>query len=261
LDDPSFRIPILPKVAEEAIGLSEKPNVSLAEVGKLIERDQVLAARFITAANSPLYNRGIPVLSVQVALTRMGLVSSRDLLVYAAMEPFFTSHKVFATELERLRLHTLATSAACTYLAQLTKLPLDGAAGLMGLIHDLGALALISHVAMHQTAFAALVADRKLLGAVLRQIHERAGSYLATHWKLPTTLRLALGGHHHAVATSPPLLKLLAAGDALAMRSGAAAGFEDIDAGSLTSFLGPAGSPTLAIKEFSTRVSEVRAHA
>lgn len=252
---------MLPKVAQEAIGLSEKQNVTLAELGKLIERDPVLAARFITAANSPLYNRGMPVLSVQVALTRMGLVSSRDLLVYAAMEPFFSKHKLLATELERLRLHSLATSAGCVYLAELTRVPVEGAAGLVGLIHDLGALALLDHVAENQTAFVALVADRKLLGSALRQLHERAGAHLATQWKLPTTLRIALGDHHRLVPTSSSLIKLLVAGDSLAARSGAGSGFEDTESGALASFLGQVATTAGAVKEFTKRVSEVRAAA
>jgi HD-like signal output (HDOD) protein len=258
MESPNFRVPLLPKVAQDALALTEKEGVSLNDLGKLIERDQVLAARFLTAANSPLYNRGMPVLSVAVALTRLGLVTARDILVGAAMEPFFAQNKTFAQDLDRLRLHSLAVSAACNYLADVAKLRVEGAAGLLGLIHDLGALALYNCIADTPASFPVLIGDKRALTEALKQLHERAGQILATRWKLPDELCQTMAQHHKLTPNSSIVIKLVAAGDALASRCGAQVLFDAPDPRSIEALLGKSSSVTQVVTEFTRRIADVK---
>src|SRR5258708_4226610 len=87
IDSPAFKPPMLPVVAQEALAVASDKNVELASLGKIIERDQVLAARFLTVANSPTYRRRVSATTVSVALMRLGLTNSRDLLFFTAVEP------------------------------------------------------------------------------------------------------------------------------------------------------------------------------
>jgi HD-like signal output (HDOD) protein len=97
IDSPAFKPPMLPVVAQEALAVATDKHVDLASLGKIIERDQVLAARFLTVANSPTYRRRVSATTVSVALMRLGLVNSRDLLFFTAVEPSMFSSREYET--------------------------------------------------------------------------------------------------------------------------------------------------------------------
>jgi HD-like signal output (HDOD) protein len=260
MESPAFRTPLLPQVAEKALDLSSHEGTALVDLGKLVERDQVLAARFLSVANSAIYNRGMPVLSVTAALARIGFVAARDILMFAALEPFFFTHRVFAAETARLRLHSLAVSSACGYLAKLKSMPVEDAS-LAGLIHDLGASALLHFIAENTTPFATLVGDRSQLNEALGQVHERAGRILASRWELPALLRVAMGDHHKLARTSPMLVQLVCAADDLATRCGAHSGFDVCEGQALELMLGSRSQVATAVVEFRKRVADAQAEA
>lgn len=260
MDSPAFRPPLLPQVAEKALDLSSHEGTALVDLGKLVERDQVLAARFLSVANSAMYNRGMPVLSVSAALARIGFVAARDILMFAALEPFFFTHRVFAAETARLRLHSLAVSSACSYLAKLKNLPVEDAS-LAGLIHDLGASALLHFIAENTMPFTTLVGDRSQLGDALGQVHERAGRLLANRWELPASLRVVMSDHHKLTRTSPALVQLVCAADDLATRCGAHSGFDVSEGQALELMLASRSQVATAVVEFKKRVADAQAEA
>ncbi|MBI4511945.1 MAG: HDOD domain-containing protein [Deltaproteobacteria bacterium] len=255
---PSFHPPMLPDVARKAMQLASTPNADIRNIARLIERDQLLAVRFLRTANSGLYRRGLPALSVQAALTRIGLATARDVLVFASLEPLlFTSHQ-FADEMNRLRKHSLAVSAACTYLASGSRTPADDA-GLAGLVHDIGAAVLIKFMSDNVTMFAGLLASGAGINGVLKITHTAAGARLADLWQLPALMKAVMKGHHEASSTSPEIVRLVAAADELATLAGAGSGFEPLDRSrlSIKNFVHPPARVDDSVRRFSERVSEL----
>jgi HD-like signal output (HDOD) protein len=158
IDSAAFAPPMLPVVAQEALAISQNRSVDLSALGRMIERDQVLAARFLTVANSPAYRRRVPTNTVSAALMRLGLSNSRDLLFFSAVEPVLFTSRAYETEMTAVRAHSLGTAVASGFLARKLSFS-DEYASLAGLVHDLGAAAIVHYVGENREKFAALRAE------------------------------------------------------------------------------------------------------
>jgi diguanylate cyclase (GGDEF)-like protein len=68
----SANVPSLPAVALEVLEICQDPAGDLSHLARVVSRDPALAARVLRMANSPVYNRGNPVTSVERAAMLLG---------------------------------------------------------------------------------------------------------------------------------------------------------------------------------------------
>jgi putative nucleotidyltransferase with HDIG domain len=252
----AFRPPMLPLVAKEALNLAQRRDVVLGDMAQLIQRDQVLAARFLSVANSPLYRAMMPATSVKAALTRIGLETARDVLIYAALEPFLFTCSQFKPEMEMLRRHSLATSVAATHLARLLRMP-AGDAGLAGLVHDIGAAALLKHVADNMPTYAPFFVVERGLANALEPLHTVAGARICQEWHLPQSVAAVIAEHHRATKHSAPMVRLVAAADELATRAGGGSEYDIRDSAILDAVLGQKDLTQRTVGDFKERIAEL----
>jgi HD-like signal output (HDOD) protein len=57
LASPTYRVPVLPAVAIELMRLTRLPQVRVADVRQVLERDPLLAAKVLQLTQSALYSR------------------------------------------------------------------------------------------------------------------------------------------------------------------------------------------------------------
>jgi HD-like signal output (HDOD) protein len=227
IDSPAFKPPLLPVVAQEALAIASDRRVDLSALGKIIERDQVLASRFLTVANSPMYRRRVPANTVSAALLRLGLTNSRDLLFFTAIEPVVFTSRAFGTQMTALRQHSLGTAAACGFIARARGFS-DEYAQLSGLVHDLGAAAVVHYIAEHEQQFAALRSVEGGLAAAVAATHTRANQSIARRWSLPEAVLRSMSEHHSIGRGSPFIVVLTAAADELATLCGMGSGLDPV---------------------------------
>jgi HD-like signal output (HDOD) protein len=256
LRSPSFRPPILPAVAQEALKVARRAQAGMSEMAALIERDQVLAARFLSVANSSMYRQVMPATSVTVALTRIGIEAARDVLIYASLEPFLFTCERFAKEMDILRRHSLVVSAAAGQLARLKQIP-SGDASLAGLVHDIGAVALLKYVADHASQLTALFATQTGVADAVAQLHCMAGQRIGLFWNLPQPIQVVLASHHQVTKESPPLLQLVEAADDLATRAGGGSPMDLRFSAALDLYLGDPKLVKRALGDFGQRVADL----
>ncbi|MBI4510962.1 MAG: HDOD domain-containing protein [Deltaproteobacteria bacterium] len=256
MESPSFQPPILPAVAHEALLISKNPDLDLRQVASIIEKDSSLAARFLSVANSALYRRGGPATSVKSALTRMGLVAARDLLIYAALEKVFVIAKPLLPTVRALGHHSLAVSSGAGYLAQYKRIDIEDAS-LAGLVHDLGASAVLKYISDRTSVFKDLLSNAKALCNVLWELHSVAGAKLAERWELPPPVRKVIAEHHDEELTDP-LVVLIAAADELALLCKKGVEFDRPQEGALARFLDGA-DPDVVTDAFMMRLVDVEA--
>lgn len=256
IDSPAFEPPILPIVGQQALVASRDANVSLPELGKIIEKDQVLAGRFLQVANSVAYRGRIPTTSVGGALARLGLVSTREVLFFSSVEPLLFRSKEYEKEMTELRDHSLATSAACAHLARFKRFSIEDAT-LAGLVCDLGACAVIQHIAKFSGRFSGLKKNSTSLGAVLQDTHMVAGGKISSRWNLPEPVHRVITEHHMADANSPLIVKLVAAADELTALCQMGAGFDPQGTSALLMVLEDEGLLDSVVDGFAMRMAEV----
>ena len=68
-----LEVPMLPEVAGKVVRLTQDPESDASELAKLIQSDQTLAGHVMRVANSAAYSPNSSMVSLQQAITRLGM--------------------------------------------------------------------------------------------------------------------------------------------------------------------------------------------
>jgi HD-like signal output (HDOD) protein len=189
-------LPALPMVVQTLSRRIGDQTVSAGEIARLLAHDQGLTARVLRLANSAFYASREPVRTPEQAVVLLGFGTVRAIILKASI---FSAY-----DMERARpfwLHALGTACAARTIARVTGFGGAEDAFVMGLLHDLGKLALDEFLPdLYRPVRAAVAregglirdAERRLLGCD----HAAVGRFLCEHWSLPPVYREAIAGHH-----------------------------------------------------------------
>ena len=134
----------LPAVAAEIQQALEAPDASLNEIGDLILRDAILAARIIAMANSGSYRRPDILRSVSRAIDRIELAGTRSIVNSIANH---SSHETMPGDAQDLLnkqwFHSLAVAHGAREIGRLKLFRDEDRLYLLGLTHNIGKFLLI----------------------------------------------------------------------------------------------------------------------
>lgn len=187
--------------------IHQRPD-SVSVLADLAARDQVMAGYFLLAANS-MINGGRPrVRSLRQAIVQIGTEAARKLLLVLSLRPIFS-----AAQLDRVWKHSLQTAAYFEAWAGPRGLLAGEDALLLGLVHDVGSIAVESLPAHTMTTFRLLYdggwapqsAELLFLGCD----HGDLGASLLSSWGLPDHLTEAVRSHHSPAESDSMLASAL----------------------------------------------------
>lgn len=197
-------MPAMPEVAATLLRSFARDDLSLGELGTLIARDAVLAAKVLRLANSARYSPSRSVATVNEAAACMGLRTLRDLTLSAAMTGAFPLVPGF----DRLAFWRLNLATAC--YAQVLAKALeadDDVAYLGGLMLRTGQLlmTMVNPGAMAEVArhTAELDSQIGIELAILGRTHPEVTAELARHWQFPPILMAAFSAATAPLAVRP----------------------------------------------------------
>jgi len=209
LDGGRAALPILPHVAAQAIRFANDPNSDLRRLAELVEADPPIAARLLAVANSVIYSRAVRVSSTRLAIIRLGLEGTRDLL----FQVVYASSTVGLPRYQDLVARSFRRSVLCGVAARLIsdkmryRFEYDY---LCGLLHDIGEARIYRILANYKEAI-----DPALLEDLVVRHHRRAGAELAIAWGLPEPIIEACAHHHDGPAKASNLVKMVMMADIL----------------------------------------------
>ncbi|WP_198780736.1 MULTISPECIES: HDOD domain-containing protein [Shewanella] len=170
LKDDALVLPTLPEVAMRVQEVVGRSDASLKQVAEVIGQDAAISARIIKVANSALYSRGIPAESISSAVSRIGLIQIKSIATSVAMEQLFISTNEMVWEVmdEVWRTSIDVTAAACAMLQMYNKRrPGSGlnfdTLTLAGLVHNIGALPVLTEAEAHPELFTSIDQLRSLV--------------------------------------------------------------------------------------------------
>lgn len=195
--DNTLVLPPPPSVVMKMMALLRDPNFSPKEAAPIIERDSVLAARVLRAANSVQHGGMDRAKSLPQALTRLGVERLKSLLVEVSAHRLFESRDARIAEATRgLWEHSLAVAMLSRDVAALCGVQDTESAYLAGLLHDIG---------KPVVAWLLLEAEKSVVGTrtnvwidpdvwieVLQRVHRPIGVSLAQKWGLPDSIVSAI---------------------------------------------------------------------
>ena len=198
MNENRLQLPSMPLIALKALDVLRDPNVTFADLARVIEQDPVIAARVLRVVNSAAYARRDPVTRLEQAVSQIGVKPMRILLVELAACQVFTSRSAGIRQMfQQIWDHCLAVGSLSRALAaRLTPRIEPDVAYLAGLLHDIG---------KPIVAGLLLEAERKLIEELdipwmtetlwkktVAESHRGVGAAVATSWNLPPTIAEAI---------------------------------------------------------------------
>lgn len=193
LQSARYQPPMLPQAATEMLAIAQLPDVEIGRALRLIESDALLSARVLRLLNSPLYGAVEPSATLHDAAVRAGLPLLRDAVMEAALALRVFKVTGYSEAVDRVRIHSTAVAHLARAITRFTPGESEYAF-LCGLLHDVGFSAAL--VALGDAPRGAKLRPVVDLWPALSALHETVGGSVATVWRLPSEVAMALRLHH-----------------------------------------------------------------
>ncbi|MEO5732161.1 MAG: HDOD domain-containing protein [Rubrivivax sp.] len=215
-------LPALPAVVVELIQSLGQSDISANELAQKISHDQALAAKALRLANSSFYGMSRQVTSLADATAILGLRTLRSVATAAGLAGALSADRCAAFDFKAFWRHSIAAALCAQKLARARGMDED-TAFVLGLLHDIGRLALASafpqalgEAIAHQRAHDCLPQEAEQV--VLGTDHAVVGALIAEHWRFTPGIVAAIRGHHAPSddANRPALIDIVHVADNIA---------------------------------------------
>jgi putative nucleotidyltransferase with HDIG domain len=189
-----FDLPMLPEIASMVMAATQDDNCDAKRLSKLIHRDASLAGNVLKLANSPLYAPAAPIVSLQQAVSRLGMKRIREIALVAACQARLFKAPGHDRRVHDVFRHSIAAAAFAQEIARMRRWNVEEAF-LCGLLHDAGKpvlLQLLSDVERELD----VSAEEGVVDDILQELHGVVGGQLVESWKLPARLAETIACHH-----------------------------------------------------------------
>jgi len=195
-------LPSLPDIYVRLQQAMISPDVSVAEVAAIIEKDMAMSAKVLQLVNSAFFGMYQPVESPARAVGLLGLDTVKGLVlgvhVFSGMK---SSSKLFS--LSKLMHHSMAVGACAKKIAAAEtndKAMIDHSF-IGGILHDIGKLVLASNMQDQYDQAILLVREQNISlhdaeFQIFHTAHGSVGAYLIGIWGLPGPVVEAIAFHH-----------------------------------------------------------------
>ena len=216
------RIPSLPSLYSELVGLLQREETGMGDVANLIRRDLGVASQVLKLANSAHSASSRPVTEIGQAVAMLGVDSLRSLVLFRGLISSFKDPRPQGLDLEKLWFHSFEVATGVRKIVVL-----DGESRLadlafsVGLLHDVGLVVLATDPAGRYKGLLEQAQASRIPLAVLEHDtygvdHAQIGAHLLNLWGLPPLFCRPVREHHAPPATCPdfPLSAALHLADA-----------------------------------------------
>jgi len=198
-------LPTVPAVVQQVLETFGDPDVSLAEVGRRISMDPVIAAKLLRLANSAYYRARREIRSVDEALQLLGMTTVRNVVLGCGFKDAFAP--VPGLDLRALWRHGVRTACAARWLGRELRLDAEFAFT-ASLMLGLGQLLLHKALPDRVRQIDALVRVHAPGRAAVEQRalnfnFAEVSAALAERWTLPSSLAMTLAAVPAPLSTQP----------------------------------------------------------
>ncbi len=209
LDDKEIRyrfsklkeLPPLPTSLKRLIEIIHFQLDEAGELESIITYDPSLSARILAVSNSTYFGQRNRVRTIANAIAIMGVAQVKSICIYTLLLGLFSSGG-FINPVHRARLwkHAFACSKMMVEINKKRPWINVDQAGLMGLFHDLGWVAMAAYLNEHFCAIFDIARMENIppwcVEGRYGLDHGKLGGYLARRWALPEEYRVVMEFHH-----------------------------------------------------------------
>ena len=230
LDRGELRLPTMPQLPARLRRLVHEEDCHQAVVA-LLSQDPTVVSQLISISNTPYYRGFHNTRNIDEAIRRLGMRTTCQVVDTVCHEALLTAApRKYRTYVKYLWKHCLACAHATEGLG--SQLPIREDLFTLGLLHDIGKLALVQNIA-------ALESKGRLngglehgaLSGILNAHHCEFGAELLQKWGFGTDFIQVARGHHDPFQSDPPCpaAMLVRVADLVAKAAGYGADSEDVE--------------------------------
>ena len=186
IDAGDIDVPLLPEVAGKVVTLSQDPESDAAQLAQLIQSDQSLAGHVMRIANSAAYSPNATLVSLQQAITRLGMGLISDIAMAASINTKMFHTPGFEPHVKAIWQHALATALWSKEVARACRRNVE-ATFLCGLLHSIGR-PVVLHAAIEIAKAQATELSEGDALALEDRYQRQVGTAVAEKWEMPKTV-------------------------------------------------------------------------
>jgi HD-like signal output (HDOD) protein len=137
-----IEVPLLPEVVSKVIRLTQDPESDSEELARLIQSDQPLAGQVMRIASSALYSPNTTLVSLQQAISRLGMRIISDIALAASINSKMFSAPGYNQFIGQQLKYSLHCGVWAKEVARMCRRNVE-AAFLSGLLHNIGRIVAI----------------------------------------------------------------------------------------------------------------------
>lgn len=188
-------LPTLPGIVMKLTQMAEDPDTTTEQMGRVISKDHILAAKLLKLVNSAFYGFPQRISSLSSAIILLGFNVIKSLIISASIFEFMEDQDVELWE------HSLGCAVVCNVLAKRLGVNDPEEVSTAGLIHDIGKVAIKMELPEEYQKIQQMVTERQVSmytaeQEVLGVTHAEVGGWMAKSWNLPGKLVEPISCHH-----------------------------------------------------------------
>jgi len=175
----NLKLPSLPSVAHRIQQAFADESVDAELICAILHSDPAITAKLIMIANSAFYRGQAQIESLQQAVVRLGLETTRKwVMTYAVKELFQSKSPDMKLQMQKLWKHSQHVASLCRLMAGNLKGFDVEQAQLAGLIHDVGEVAILQYAQEDED----LVNNTELLMSAVKKLRAQITGMLLNQW-------------------------------------------------------------------------------
>jgi two-component system cell cycle response regulator len=197
----SDELPTLPVVASELIAMTAKEDTSLSDIANLVSRDVALTTKILKVANSAFYNFPNKIVSIQQALSILGVNAIRSLVLSFSFLDINDAKRGNAFNFEKFWIQSLTSAITAKLILEKVEGANTEEVFTAALLQNLGQLILAKTLPEQYGKMLAAMDEahsdsRSMELATFGADHCWIGHEVAKHWAIPSSLTLPMLHHH-----------------------------------------------------------------
>jgi len=218
-------LPMLSGMMNETFRIMADPDSSFGQLYDVVKYDQAISSKIISIANSPYYNRGTPVVSLERAMVMVGFKEiERIIMCLVFMKQIMAPWRLAQEDLAAIWEHSLLVAHAAKTLSAKTSLEESEKAFAISIVHDIGKIIFYTYDGQYRSlAKEAALESRDVCDLERARYgtdHQEIGHLMSVKWGFPREFSEAVKDHHSPPDGRVPVIDVVRDADAFACGSG-----------------------------------------
>lgn len=192
----ALELPLLSDTAARVMALCNDENSEARDLAEVMKRDQSLAGHVLRVANSAAYAPKEEIVSLQQAISRLGLPTVREIALAISVKGRVFQVPGHQTRIRSMWMHSAAAAVYSREVALLLRVNAEGAF-MCGLLHDIGKPVVLQTLLDLVKERTNKAIPSGLIELAMDEFHEAWGALLVRSWDLPEWVGGVVEHHHH----------------------------------------------------------------